>query len=55
MNTVTGKRKKRRLKKSVKRVLGAIMAVMIILISIPLLKKWIDSFEARGCRSSAGR
>jgi uncharacterized protein YcbK (DUF882 family) len=42
MNTVTGKRKKRRLKKSVKRVLGAIMAVMIILISIPLLKKWID-------------
>ena len=47
MNAVAGKRKKRRLKKSVRRVLAVILAGMIILISIPFLRKWIDSSKPK--------
>jgi len=47
MNAVTGKRKKRRLKKSVKRVLGMILTGIIILISIPFMKKWIVSSKPK--------
>lgn len=45
MNAVSRRRKMRRLKKSVKRALLLILISIVLIVSIPLIIKWIDSLE----------